>query len=87
MKSKWWKVLFLLIQIVLDVYAATHWVVTENGRIQSQASEMFAILRLCFETLLLLHPTITNITGSLNKRLANLPVLVYSSANITRIEV
>lgn len=43
MKCKWWKVFFLLVQIVLDVYAATHWVVTENGRIQSQVGEILVL--------------------------------------------
>jgi len=33
---KSWKVFALLFEIFLGISASTHWVVTENGRVQSQ---------------------------------------------------
>jgi hypothetical protein len=35
-KLKSWKVFAVLFEIFLGISASTHWIVTENGRIQSQ---------------------------------------------------
>lgn len=40
MKFKSWKVFAVLFKIFLEISASTHWVVTENGRIQSQVGKV-----------------------------------------------
>ncbi|XP_039280772.1 tetratricopeptide repeat protein 17 isoform X2 [Nilaparvata lugens] len=40
-KMKSWKIFALLFKIFLGISASTHWVVTENGRIQSQLDSAF----------------------------------------------
>lgn len=45
MKFKSWKVFAVLFKIFLGISASTHWVVTENGRIQSQIDSAFHMRR------------------------------------------
>ncbi|XP_067009164.1 tetratricopeptide repeat protein 17 [Anabrus simplex] len=44
-KLKSWKVFAILFEIFLGISASTHWVVTENGRIQSQLDSPFHMRR------------------------------------------
>ncbi|XP_031341481.1 tetratricopeptide repeat protein 17-like isoform X2 [Photinus pyralis] len=43
--GKIWKIFFILFEIYLKTYASTHWVVTENGRIQSHLDSPFHLRR------------------------------------------
>ncbi|GLH04929.1 Uncharacterized protein GBIM_10584 [Gryllus bimaculatus] len=44
-KFEFWKLFIALFQLILGISASTHWVVTENGRIQSQLDSMFHMRR------------------------------------------
>lgn len=37
------KVIFLIFQLIFSTSASTHWVVTENGRIQSHVRTFYAL--------------------------------------------
>jgi hypothetical protein len=43
-KAKAWKVLGVLFEIFLGISASTHWVVTENGRVQSQVGKSTCVI-------------------------------------------
>jgi hypothetical protein len=43
-KAKAWKVLGVLFEIFLGISASTHWVVTENGRVQSQVGKNTCVI-------------------------------------------
>jgi len=44
-KYRHWKIITILFKIVIGISASTHWVVTENGKIQSQLDSAFHMRR------------------------------------------